>query len=208
MLHNGSRIRMIAHHILHLRSSPVVLAVLGFILTANLLFLWLSSSTPQSRDGRRARRAIHVLSIALEPYEAVLSHRSHLPPRGSPVHGRISSPFGMRIHPKTRHPRFHYGVDLAVPVGSDVMVTADGWVSRVDVDPDGWGLFVDIVHPGSGYLTRYAHLSHVVVKQGQPVQRGRIIALSGDSGNSVGAHLHYEVRTRDGKALDPLTLMH
>jgi len=151
-------------------------------------------------------RAISTLSIALEPYDAVLSHRHPSPPHGSPAHGRISSPYGMRIHPRTQQPRFHYGVDLAVPVGSDVMVTADGWVSRIGTDPDGWGLFVDVVHPASGYLTRYAHLSRVEVREGQPVRRGHVIAQSGESGNSVGAHLHYEVRTRDGRAINPLIM--
>lgn len=144
--------------------------------------------------------------IELSDYEAVLGRQDRSPPHGSPVKGPISSPYGMRLHPRYRKWMPHHGIDLAVAVETPVMVTADGWVARVDEDPDGWGVFVEVVHPASGFLTRYAHLSAVLVQVGQPVRRGRVIALSGASGNAVGAHLHYEIRTRRGASVNPLRL--
>lgn len=160
----------------------------------------------ENHDQRRVIGATQILVHQMKDYEAVLGRQSPLPPHGSPANGTISSPYGMRIHPRSHRWKMHHGIDLAVPVGTSVMVTADGWVSRVGNDPDGWGVFVDVIHPASQYLTRYAHLSKVHVRSGEPVQRGRIIAQSGNSGNSVGAHLHYEIRTATGQSLDPLDM--
>jgi len=180
---------------------------LGLILIGNVRMLMsLDRVEGVKRDSLRVVVGVGVLSVALSPYEAVLGRSNPSPPHGSPAKGRISSRFGMRTHPITRRWKMHQGVDIAVPVGSTVMVTADGWVSRIGSDPNGWGLFLDIIHPASGYLTRYAHLSATKVQVGQPVRRGHVIALSGNSGNSTGPHLHYEIRTRHGRAINPLTL--
>ena len=181
-----------------------LIPVLIFILVGNLS--WIAVRIHQTPPPLPAGffSAAELLTTELGRHARVLSPRSRIPPHGSPVAGPVSSGYGMRFHPSYRRWKPHRGVDLAVPVGTPVMVTADGWVSRVDRDGDGYGLFLVVVHPGSGYQTLYAHLSSVLVRVGMPVRRGQVIARSGISGNAVGAHLHYEVKTRNGRHVDPL----
>ena len=109
--------------------------------------------------------------------------------------GDISSKFGMRPDPFTGEPRMHHGIDLSVDIGTPVYATGDGKVLRA-YSGSGYGQTIDIDH-GFGYLTRYAHLSEILVSEGQQVKRGQRIALSGNSGTrTVGPHLHYEVHHR------------
>ncbi len=116
---------------------------------------------------------------------------------------RVSSPFDLRrVHPVTRRVAPHHGVDFAMPIGTPVMTTADGVVTRVGRHRYA-GRYVEIEHPGS-YKTRYLHLSRAVVKTGQRVKRGQRIALSGNTGRSTGPHLHFELHV-DGRPVDPVT---
>ncbi len=122
-------------------------------------------------------------------------------PKGSPVEeGYIASPYGWRIHPNTGKKAFHRGVDIAAWPGTPVRATADGVVSFA-----GWsggsGKLVVIEH-GFGFTTCYAHNKKIVVKVGQEVKRGQIIAYVGSTGNVTGPHVHYEVWI-DGKAVNP-----
>lgn len=123
----------------------------------------------------------------------------------APVQGnpRISSGFGTRDRPNARASRNHGGIDYAVPVGTPVAATADG-VGVVKRQPKGAGLYVEIDH-GGGYKTLYMHLDSTSLKEGQRVQvrQGDVIGKSGNSGNSTGPHLHYEVR-KDGRKINPL----
>jgi murein DD-endopeptidase MepM/ murein hydrolase activator NlpD len=98
----------------------------------------------------------------------------------------------------------HPGIDIAVPAGTPVRASGGGTVAAVGYDPD-YGMFVLLRHP-SGYETMYGHASRLVVVEGDDVQAGEVIALSGSSGRSTAPHLHFEIR-RDGKSLDPLTLV-
>lgn len=98
----------------------------------------------------------------------------------------------------------HAGLDLAVPVGSDVRAAGGGVVRDTGVD-SAYGLFVLLQHP-DGYETMYGHLSRVLVSRGDQVQEGRVIALSGNTGRSTAPHLHFEIR-RNGRSIDPLTLV-
>jgi murein DD-endopeptidase MepM/ murein hydrolase activator NlpD len=98
----------------------------------------------------------------------------------------------------------HPGIDLAVPVGSDVRVAGGGVVRQVGEEPS-YGLFVMVQHP-EGYLTMYGHLSRVLVAQNDMVRAGQVIALSGNSGRSTAPHLHFEIRL-GGRSIDPLTLV-
>lgn len=115
--------------------------------------------------------------------------------------GNISSRMGPRWG------RQHKGIDIAVPVGTPVVVTADGVVKKVDYDKDGYGNYVVVDHGGETE-TRYAHLSDRSVVEGQIVKQGETLGLSGGArgapgaGNSRGPHLHYEVRQK-GVAVDP-----
>ena len=151
-------------------------------------------------------QATNTLQSVILPPGILSREMSATPPHGSPVAGRVSSPFGMRFHPRYNRLKPHRGVDIAAPVGSHIMATADGWVQRIGHHPEGYGIFVELSHPGSGYLTLYAHLALVHVRVGQAVKRGHVIALTGETGNAVGPHLHYEVRTSRGKHVNPMTL--
>jgi len=98
----------------------------------------------------------------------------------------------------------HPGIDIAVPTGTPVRASGGGTVKQAGYDPD-YGLFVLLRHP-SGYETMYGHASRLIVAEGDDIQAGQVIALSGNSGRSTAPHLHFEIR-RDGKSLDPLTLV-
>ena len=143
---------------------------MALLLCAALLW-WSGVLRPSASRLERIQVAAQALSPHLRDYHAHWQELASTPPYGSPVHGRISSPYGMRLHPRYQRWQHHHGVDLAVEVGTPVMVTADGWVSRIANDPDGWGLFMDMLHPGSGYLTRYAHLSAVHVPVGTFIKK-------------------------------------
>ncbi|HCA26407.1 MAG TPA: peptidase M23 [Betaproteobacteria bacterium] len=108
-------------------------------------------------------------------------------------HGYISSPFGWRIDPINGKREFHEGVDFMVRVGTPVLAAANGVVTYARFNPFGYGNLVAINH-GNGLVTRYAHCSKLLVKEGDIVLRGQEIALSGDTGRSTGPHLHFEVR--------------
>ena len=112
-------------------------------------------------------------------------------PAIKPCMGPISDGFGMRMHPILHIRRMHEGIDIIADVGSPVYATGNGKVAFVG-HRGGYGLTVELDH-GFGYRTIYAHLSKVLVKEGQKVTRGTQIAKTGDSGLSTGPHLHYEV---------------
>jgi murein DD-endopeptidase MepM/ murein hydrolase activator NlpD len=119
-----------------------------------------------------------------------------------PARGNKSRGFGFQYDPFTGTPQMHKGIDLAGPTGTPVVSTARGQVSYAGYDAGGLGNLVVIDH-GYGFLTRYGHLSKILVRVGQSVSRGDLIALSGSTGYSTGPHVHYEV-WRNGSALDPM----
>jgi murein DD-endopeptidase MepM/ murein hydrolase activator NlpD len=119
---------------------------------------------------------------------------------GLPVAGRISSSFGMRMHPILGYYRMHKGMDIACPYGSPVYAVISGVVNWAG-GKSGYGNFVGIAGPG-GVGTGYGHLSRVLVRNGQHVERGQVVAYSGNSGLSTGPHLHFEVY-RGGAAVNP-----
>jgi murein DD-endopeptidase MepM/ murein hydrolase activator NlpD len=98
----------------------------------------------------------------------------------------------------------HPGIDIAVPLGTAVRASGGGRVAAAGYDPD-YGLFVLLRHPG-GYETMYGHASRLLAAEGDTVQGGQVIALSGNSGRSTAPHLHFEIR-RDGRSIDPLSLV-
>lgn len=119
----------------------------------------------------------------------------------SPERGRITSGFGYRA----RFKRVHKGIDIAMNVGDTVRAIMSGEVKRVDYEAGGYGNFIVIEHD-NGMETRYAHLSRSLVDAGQRVFSGQVIALSGNTGNSTGPHLHFETRV-NGEAVNPLSLL-
>lgn len=122
-------------------------------------------------------------------------------PAIKPCEGEIGqNGFGMREHPILGVNKMHEGIDIITDVGTSVRSAGHGVVSFIGLR-GGYGLTVEIEHP-SGYKTVYAHLSRSLVTEGQKVARGKVIALTGNSGLSTGPHLHYEVH-HDGIKLDP-----
>jgi murein DD-endopeptidase MepM/ murein hydrolase activator NlpD len=111
-----------------------------------------------------------------------------------------ASSFGRRIDPFTGQMAMHEGIDFLAELGSHVSAAAAGVVQFAGMHPQ-YGNMIDIDH-GNDLVTRYAHLSKLFVKEGDVVQRGRLIALSGSTGRSTGPHLHFEVRFR-GVAQNP-----
>lgn len=127
---------------------------------------------------------------------------SHLPAI-KPMEGYYSiNGFGMRVHPVLKVYRMHEGIDIINDVGTNVYATADGVVRYAGRTEGGYGSVVDIDH-GYGYASLYAHLSRIVVRPGQSVKRGELIAKSGRSGLVSGPHLHYEVR-KNGRKQNPV----
>lgn len=120
---------------------------------------------------------------------------------GRPVNtGWLSSPYGNRADPFTGKRAWHAGVDFSALAGSDVLATAAGVITTVERKA-GYGIFVEVSH-GDGYTTRYGHNKAVLVKKGDLVKKGQIIAKVGSTGRSTGPHVHYEV-TRNGKRVNP-----
>ena len=113
---------------------------------------------------------------------------------------RMASGYGWRVDPVYHIRRFHEGMDFSAPIGTDIFATGNGTVTYSGWK-QGYGETVEIDH-GFNYGTRYAHCSKRLVKVGQKVKRGDIIALVGNTGKSTGPHLHYEVHYQ-GKPIDP-----
>lgn len=125
-------------------------------------------------------------------------------PSAYPVNGSITSPFGNRTSPYGSYTEFHPGIDIAVDYGTPVkaagkgVVTYAGWLS-------GYGKAVIIDH-GYGIESVYGHNSKILVELGQAVNRGDIIAKSGDTGRSTGPHVHFEVRV-NGNPVNPMNYL-
>jgi len=112
----------------------------------------------------------------------------------------VSSPFGYRTDPFLGRPELHPGVDLVQDYGSEIRATAGGRVTHAG-PMGGYGDMVEVDH-GNGLVTRYGHMSEILVAEGQQVTAGAVLGRLGSTGRSTGPHLHYEVRV-DGEPVDP-----
>lgn len=112
-------------------------------------------------------------------------------PSSAPVIGPIGSGFGFRTDPFTHRPALHTGLDFPADPGTSIMAAAGGVVLSAGPHPQ-YGQLVELDH-GNGLMTRYAHTSRMLVKQGDLVKRGQKIAEVGNTGRSTGPHLHFEV---------------
>ena len=119
----------------------------------------------------------------------------------TPVEGVLGSPFGLRTHPIKKTPENHKGVDIEAVKGTSIKAGLQGEVTEAGSDPS-LGNYIKIKHDG-GFETIYAHCSTVLVKSRQFVNQGDVIARVGDTGDSIGDHLHFEI-LKDGKPVDPL----
>ena len=115
---------------------------------------------------------------------------------------RTASGWGYRIHPIYKIRKFHYGIDFTAPTGTEIYVTGDGVVEKIDRSQRGYGNSIIINH-GYGIKTIYGHMNAFNVKQGQKVKRGDVIGFVGNTGLSTAPHLHYEVE-RNGEKVNPI----
>jgi murein DD-endopeptidase MepM/ murein hydrolase activator NlpD len=173
------------------------------------------------REPEAARRFKEVIARAnnlpgvalLAPYEFERGARVLIPgikinfdtyrfPFESQAWPRISSRFGYRFHPVKKVRKLHEGLDIPKPYGTPVYAARSGRVVQAGWH-DGYGQLIVIKH-NNGETTRYGHLSRMYVKNGDLVQRGKtMIGRVGSTGISTGPHLHFEVRDRNGRALNP-----
>lgn len=145
-----------------------------------------------------------VLAHSYELLEKVYRDQSLLlssTPSIAPVKGLISYGHGWRRDPFTGQRAFHHGLDLVAPRGTKVLAPADGVITKAGREP-GYGNVVYISH-GNGLSSRYAHLEGFAVRPGQDVHRGSVLGFVGNTGRSLGAHLHYEVLVNNSK-VDPM----
>ncbi len=137
----------------------------------------------------------------LRAYDAVFRGRGYTPTEW-PIEGKLESGFGSRRNPFGGSSyEFHSGQDIEAAWGGPVIAAANGKVDFVGWQ-NGYGQLVVVDH-GGGLTTRYGHLSHTDVTQGQIISRGQLLGRVGSSGRSTGPHLHYEVRIND-EPVDPL----
>ena len=116
----------------------------------------------------------------------------------------VTSPFGTRFHPIFGTRKMHNGADLRANY-EKVYAVLDGIVTEAGWDSRGGGNYIKIRH-SSSFVTSYMHLSEIYYKAGELVKAGFIIAKSGNSGNSTGAHLHFSV-TENGKFINPIQFL-
>lgn len=133
--------------------------------------------------------------------EQMLATRPAIQPIDNKDLTRTASGYGMRIHPIQQIPIFHHGMDFTASVGTEIYVTGDGVVTDVGYS-GGFGNRVTVDH-GFGYKTIYAHMSKFSTKVGDVVKRGQVIGLVGNTGDSTGPHLHYEVH-KNGQTVNPV----
>lgn len=149
-------------------------------------------------------KAVDARDDSLSSIEAKILQQSVLKdmlPNSNPINTAFnSSSYGWRIDPFNGSKAFHEGLDFTANTGTPIRAAADGIVSAAE-QGGAYGKIVKVEH-GAGLETRYAHTSKILVKVGERVTKGQIIAEVGSTGRSTGPHLHYEIRL-NGAALDP-----
>src|SRR5438034_573747 len=159
-----------------------------------------SSGGARTDDAPTTMRAVAIraaLPGLRNHYESGASIPSHWPLEipGFVTRGQVRTGVPDESHP---------GIDIAVPAGTPVRASGGGTVTAAGYDAD-YGFFVLLQHP-SGYETMYGHTSRLLTAEGDHVEPGQVIALSGNTGRSTAPHLHFEIR-HDGKSIDPLELV-
>ncbi|HYE28109.1 MAG TPA: M23 family metallopeptidase, partial [Allosphingosinicella sp.] len=120
-----------------------------------------------------------------------------------PVPGRVSSNFGLRLHPILGYTRMHKGVDFRAGYGTPILAATDGRVVAAG-RAGGYGNQVRLAHAG-GLVTTYSHMSRIVAQAGERVRQGEVIGYVGSTGLATGPHLHYEL-LKDGVPVNPTSV--
>lgn len=141
------------------------------------------------KEATRQESSFQELLMFLNRQQSVLAST----PSIWPVMGIVTSEFGYRRSPFTGNREFHAGLDIATRIGKEIVAPAAGVVVEVSPNPHrGIGHTLRIDHQ-NGVITTYGHLLKYIVKMGQKVSRGDVIAFVGNSGRSTGPHLHYAI---------------
>ena len=149
------------------------------------------------KEMQKAREALDAI-IARKTAES--DEANHVPGAWrwpAPGYKRISSKFGWRSWSNS----YHKGIDIAAPMGANIIASKGGKVVTSSFDAGGYGNYVIIDH-GGGYMTVYGHLRSRAVSVGQQVNGGQSIGACGSTGRSTGPHLHFEIRV-NGVAQNP-----
>ena len=141
-----------------------------------------------SAEATRQEQSLQELQAYFQDQKSLLASTPSL----WPARGWVTSDFGQRLDPYTADRVMHQGLDIAAPHGKEVFSPSDGTVVFAGLE-GGYGNVIVIDH-GYGIKTRYGHLAKILVKAGDKVKRGGLIAAVGNTGRSTGPHLHYEVR--------------
>ena len=141
-----------------------------------------------SAEATRQEQSLQELQAYFQDQKSILAST----PSMWPARGWVTSDFGSRLDPYTADRVMHAGLDIAAPHGKEVFAPSDGTVVFAGLE-GGYGNVLVIDH-GYGIKTRYGHLAKMLVKAGDKVKRGALIAAVGNTGRSTGPHLHYEVR--------------
>jgi murein DD-endopeptidase MepM/ murein hydrolase activator NlpD len=149
---------------------------------------------------REVKLEIQSYSGLINTYHAKEDSIRHMPALHPVLDGRITSDFGMRLHPIFKSYRKHPGIDFAAKTGAPIYAAADGVVTLAQHN-GGYGncVFIDHIY---GFETRYGHMQKILVRRGQRVKRGDKIGLVGKTGIATAPHLHFEVHYM-GKEVNP-----
>ncbi|WKE66093.1 M23 family metallopeptidase [Gallaecimonas kandeliae] len=160
----------------------------GLKVRAELLSRQLGLGPVKPLAGEGELKQLEEVLARLESWQG----RHHMTSMAVPLDkSRKASGFGYRLDPITGKPRWHSGLDLAAPKGTEVKASGDGLVTFAG-SYAGYGELVEIDH-GDGIKSRYGHNSQLLVKRGDKVKKGQVIARVGQSGRATGPHLHFEV---------------
>ena len=157
-----------------------------------------------------AQMEVKLEDAKYDEYLAKLALKGENPPSDAswvmPVSGKLTSPFGMRVHPVLGYARMHNGIDLAAAQGTPIYATRAGKVTRTSYQAGGAGNYVSINHL-DGFSSVYMHMTHYVVSQGQNVSQGQLIGYVGSTGISTGPHLHFGI-SYAGTYVNPLAYVY
>jgi murein DD-endopeptidase MepM/ murein hydrolase activator NlpD len=161
----------------------------------------------------RLTKQMYVQSKSFDEIVELAKNKSHMLasiPAIQPVSnkdlGKIASGFGYRVHPIYKTTKMHQGIDFTATTGTEIYATGNGVIKEVIYGDRGYGNHVIISH-GFGYETLYGHMSKIVARTGQKVNRGDIIGNVGSTGTSTAPHLHYEVH-KSGNPINPINFFY
>ncbi|AWO91676.1 MULTISPECIES: LysM peptidoglycan-binding domain-containing M23 family metallopeptidase [Bradyrhizobium] len=152
------------------------------------------------QSARLAQATANVEEKAVEAPAKAAETTSALPTFRWPVRGKVVTTYGAKTNGKSND-----GINLAVPEGTPVKAAEDGVVAYSGNELKGYGNLVLVRH-SNGYVTAYAHASELLVKRGDTIKRGQVIAKSGQSGEVASPQLHFEIR-KGSSPVDPLQFL-